>query len=86
MTKIDKLAGSGRKNIWNHQGTVVFSPLFDWPPRSVDAFLALTKRWVTINRNVLFLLMAVCVYNYFLPEMTEMTEMSALSLQSTTAP
>ena len=29
----------------------------------VEKMLALTKRWITITRNVLFLLMAVCVYN-----------------------
>ncbi len=67
-----------KENTWDHKGPVVFSPLFDWPPRPVDAFVALTKRWVTITRNVLFLLMAVCVYNFFLPTMSEM---STLSLQ-----
>jgi lathosterol oxidase len=63
-------------NIWNHKGPVIFSPLFDWPPRPQDAFLALTKRWVTLTRNVLFLLMAVCVYNFFLPDMADMSTLS----------
>ncbi len=73
---VDKQPGNGRKNVWNHKGPVIFSPLFDWPLRPIEAFLALTKRWVTVTRNVLFLLMAVCVYNFFLPDMTEMSTLS----------
>jgi len=40
------------------------------------AFLSLTKRWVTVTRNVLFLMMAVSVYNYLLPDTSEMTTLS----------
>lgn len=72
----EKSANGTKENIWNHKGPVIFSPLFDWPPRPVDAFLALTKRWVTLTRNVLFILMAVCVYQFFLPDMTEMSTLS----------
>lgn len=78
MPSIEPHVNDTTENTWNHKGPVIFSPLFDWPPRPVDAFLALTKRWVTITRNVLFLLMAVCVYGFFLPDMEEM---STLSLQ-----
>jgi len=67
---------SSRKNTWNHQGPVVFSPVFDWPPRPKAAFLALTKRWVTVTRNVLFLGTALVVYNYFLPDLTQMQTLS----------
>lgn len=63
---------------WHHTAPVEFSPLFDWPLNPVSVMLALTKRWVTITRNLLLLLVAVCVYNFFLPDMTEM---SSLSLQ-----
>jgi len=73
---VDKQTGNGGEKIWNHQGPVIFSPLFDWPPKPMAAFLALTKRWVTITRNVLFLLLAVCVYNLFLPDMTEISTLS----------
>jgi len=76
---VNQQQGSGSKEgIWNHMGPVVFSPFFDWPPNPTAAFLALTRRWVTITRNLLFLIMAVCVYNFFLPDYSEM---STLSLQ-----
>lgn len=65
-----------RKKVWNHRGPVVFSPLFDWPPKPLEALLAITKRWVTLTRNVLFLLMAVCVYNFSLPNLPEMQTLS----------
>lgn len=61
---------------WNHQGPVVFSALFDWPPRPVDAFLALTKRWVTVTRNVLFLLFALVVYHWLMPPLQTFAELS----------
>jgi Delta7-sterol 5-desaturase len=67
---------TAKKDIWNHRGPVVLSPLFDWPLQPVAALLALTKRWVTVTRNVLFLALAICVYNYFLPDLTEMTALS----------
>ncbi len=61
---------SKEKETWNHTTPVVFSPLFDWPPKPKEAFLALTKRWVTITRNVLFLAMAFLVFRYFAPDDT----------------
>ena len=47
---------------------MVFSPLFAWPPNPQDAILALTKRWVTVSRNVLFLVMAFLVFQYLVPD------------------
>jgi len=57
-------------------GPVVFSPVFDWPLRPMAAFLALTKRWVTLTRNVLFMLMAIIVYHYLLPPLSQMATLS----------
>lgn len=68
----------GQKNTWNHKGPVIFSPIFDWPPRPMAAFHALTKRWVSITRNLLFLIMSVSVYNFLIPDLAQM---STLSLQ-----
>jgi len=62
--------------IWNHQTPVVFSALFDWPPRPLAALAALTKRWVTVSRNTLFLLLAILVYNFLLPDLSEMASLS----------
>lgn len=56
-----------RRKTWNHTAPVLASPLFDWPPHPKAAFLALTKRWVTISRNVLFLGMAFLVFRYLVP-------------------
>lgn len=67
---------SGASRIWHHRGPVVFSALFDWPPRPVDVFLALTKRWVTVTRNVFFLLMALAVYHWLMPPLATFAEFS----------
>ncbi len=68
-------ANKGRET-WNHTTPVIFSPLFDWPPRPKAWVLALTKRWVTVSRNVLFLLMAWLVYSYFLQDLSAMKTLS----------
>lgn len=65
-----------RRETWNHTTPILFSPLFDWPPRPGAAFLALTKRWVTISRNVLFLLTAILVYHYLVPDLAAMKALS----------
>jgi lathosterol oxidase len=76
MTSDTTQSENSRKNIWNHRGPVVMSPVFEWPPRPAEAFVALTKRWVTLTRNTLFLLIAMCIYNYFLPDLTVMKSLS----------
>lgn len=68
----EKSVKSVKRNIWHYQGAVVLSPLFDWPLKPWQAFLALTKRWVTITRNVLFLSFALCVHHFFTPPLEEM--------------
>jgi Delta7-sterol 5-desaturase len=76
MPVIDKKGSSGREP-WNHQTPVVFSPLFSWPPKPRDIFVALTKRWVTPSRNVLFLLLAIFVCRWCLPDLTVMQTLSS---------
>ncbi|MBX2835330.1 MAG: sterol desaturase family protein [Gammaproteobacteria bacterium] len=61
---------------WNHKAPVIFSPVFDWPPKPLDALNSLTKKWVTVTRNTLFLIMAACTYNYFLPQLSDMKTLS----------
>jgi sterol desaturase/sphingolipid hydroxylase (fatty acid hydroxylase superfamily) len=61
---------------WNHKTPVIFSPLFNWPPDLKGALLTLTKRWVTVTRNVLFLLVAWLVYRYLLRDLTAMQSLS----------
>lgn len=65
-------AAPNKQDTWNHSTPVIFSQLFDWPPNFKGAFLALTKRWVTLSRNVLFLLLAWLVYSQLMPESTAM--------------
>ncbi len=75
MAKAEE-AQSQKQEVWHHKTPVVFSPLFDWPPNPKGILLALTKRWVTISRNVLFLGMACLVYRYGLPESATMQSLS----------
>ena len=80
MTSATEPAAAGRKPkkaIWHHKGPVAFSPLFDWPPRPGAAFATLFKRWVTVTRNVLFLLFAVVTWNAFIPPLESMQTLSA---------
>ncbi|HAT59760.1 MAG TPA: hypothetical protein DCS60_03175 [Opitutae bacterium] len=69
--------GKGR-DAWNHHGTVVFSPLVDWPPNLKAFVLTLTKRWLTLSRNALFLIVAWLVYRYF---QTDLSTMRSLSIE-----
>jgi len=73
---IESRSAVSQSDIWNHRGPVVFSAVFDWPWQPQAVFLALTKRWVTVTRNVLFLSMAVIVYNFFIPDLAEMATLS----------
>ncbi|MBT6846801.1 MAG: sterol desaturase family protein, partial [Planctomycetaceae bacterium] len=65
-----------KQETWNHTAPVVFSALFDWPPKPKEAFLELTKRWATITRNVLFLAMAFLVSRYLIPDATALRSLS----------
>lgn len=76
MSKASMQSKDQRKSTWHHKGPVVMSALFDWPIKPIEALLALTKRWVTITRNVLFLLIALVVYNFLTPPMAEMRYLS----------
>mgnify|MGYP000409564800 CR=1 FL=1 len=49
---------SNRQGPWNHTTPVTFSPLIDWPPKPAAAFAVLTRRWVSLTRSSLFLLLA----------------------------
>ncbi len=69
-------AASPKPDIWNYRGPVVFSPLCSWPPQPQAAIKAIGKRWVTLSRNTLFLLVAVIVYSYLLPEIGSMKTLS----------
>ncbi len=59
---------SDKGDTWNHKTPVIFSPLFDWPLKPKAVISVLTKRWITLSRNALFLVMAFLVYRYLLPE------------------
>ena len=62
--------------MWNHKTPVTFSPLFDWPPSPKAALIALTKRWVTLSRNLFFLIVAWLVYRYLLQDLSLMQSLS----------
>jgi len=72
----DQPSSRDPKRTWHHQGPVVFSPVFDWPPKPLEALSALTLRWVTITRLLLFLIVALCVYHLFYSDLSQMTELS----------
>ncbi|OED37597.1 desaturase [Chromatiales bacterium (ex Bugula neritina AB1)] len=72
----NQVTSGQRKSIWNHQTPVVFAALFDWPPRPGAAFLSVTKRWFSISRNLLFLLLAVLSYHLLTPELSSMKSLS----------
>lgn len=67
---------SNPKTPWHHQGPVEFAPVFQWPPKPTQLIRALTTRWVTLSRNLLFLILAVIVYNALMPELSQMATLS----------
>jgi sterol desaturase/sphingolipid hydroxylase (fatty acid hydroxylase superfamily) len=67
---------TNKQELWNHSTPVVFSPLFDWPPKPKAALLELTKRWSMISRSVLFLGMAFLVFHYLMPDETALRSLS----------
>lgn len=73
----NQATSGSRKSIWNHQTPVVFAALFDWPPRPKAAFLSVTKRWVSLSRNLLFLLLATIIYNTMISDLETMKTLSA---------
>lgn len=76
MASSQSPSAAGRKGLWHHMGPVAFSPVFDWPLRPMAAVLALTKRWVTLTRNVLFMLMAIVVYHFLMPPLSQTATLS----------
>jgi len=61
---------------WNHAGPVEFSPLFDWPPAPRTVLRVLTRRWITLTRSFLFLLLAIGIYHVLLPELSAFSQLS----------
>lgn len=84
MTTTQGDSGSGastagskpKRDIWNHTTPIVFSALFDQPFKPRAAFNAVTKRWVSITRNSLFLLLAIISYQFLLPDIETMRNLS----------
>jgi len=61
---------------WNHTTPVPFPDLFAWPPKPAAAAISLVKRWVSVSRNLLFLVLAILVYHFMVPELSRMTTLS----------
>ena len=67
---------SARKTPWHHQGPVEFAPVFEWPPQPMKLLKAVITRWVTLSRNMVFLIFAIIVYNGLMPKLSEMAALS----------
>ena len=61
---------------WNHTTPVIFTPLFDWPPRPLETIISLSKRWVTVSRNLLFVGMAWMVHELAFQDLSSMQALS----------
>ncbi len=64
--------------IWNHHPNLPIknSPVFAWPPKPKEAFLHITKRWVSISRFFGFVLLAICLHNFLMPSFEIMKSIS----------
>ncbi len=76
MSSPGSQSSAARKSPWHYQGPVDFAPVFEWPPRPLQILKALTTRWLTLSRNMLFLLIALVVYNFLMPELSVMSTLS----------
>lgn len=64
------------RELWNHQTPIVFSALFNRPFDPTAAFKSVAKRWVSVTRNSLFLILAILTYYFFLPERETLQNLS----------
>ncbi len=66
------------KNIWNYHPNLPIknSPVFLWPPNPKEAFLHITKRWVTLTRFFAFVLLSIFIYKFLTPSFEVMKTFS----------
>ena len=67
---------SNRSSGWNYQPSepIKYNPLFDFPPKLALIFGWMIKRWVSISRFVLFLILALFLTKYLTPSLSIMGE------------
>ena len=65
-----------RASGWNYQPSesIKYNPLFDFPPKLNLIIRWMVKRWVSISRFVLFLILAFILTNYLMPSLSIMRE------------
>ena len=58
-----------KRKIWNYSPgePIQWNPLFQWPINFVAAFNWMVKRWVSISRFLMFLILGFVIYEYLTP-------------------
>ena len=77
METVQKTKPTARKK-WNYHPElpIKHQPIFVWPPQPMAAFVALTKKWVSLSAMMLSLIFALVFYAYLLPDTETMMELS----------
>ena len=62
------------RKIWNYspEEPINYNPLFDWPIKPVKIFNWMVRRWISISRFLMFILLGFAIYHYLTPSLLTM--------------
>ena len=62
------------RKIWNYspEEPIKYNPLFDWPIKPTKIFNWMVKRWISISRFFMFILLGFVIYHYLTPSLQRM--------------
>ena len=64
---------AGRK-IWNYSPDepIRYNPIFDWPINPLKIFTWMVRRWVSISRFLMFIILGFLIHQYMTPSVQTM--------------
>jgi lathosterol oxidase len=64
---------AGRK-IWNYSPDepIRYNPLFDWPIHPLKVFTWMIRRWISISRFLMFIILGFVIHQYLTPSLQKM--------------
>ena len=62
------------RKLWNYspEEPINYNPLFDWPIKPVKIFNWMVRRWISISRFLMFILLGFAIYHYLTPSLLTM--------------
>ena len=62
------------RKLWNYspEEPINYNPLFDWPIKPAKIFNWMVRRWISISRFLMFILLGFAIYHYLTPSLLTM--------------